>query len=44
MTNLSIELILLTLVLINFGAILTSNIHTQSQKKFKLGDYFVVKK
>ena len=42
MTNLAIELIPLTVVLVNFGAILTANIYSQSAKKFNVRDYFEV--
>ena len=35
MTNLAIELLLLILVLVNFGAILTANIYSQSLKEIK---------
>ncbi len=42
MTNLAIELLLLIVVLVNFGAILTAKIYSQSVKKFNIRDYFVV--
>ena len=42
MTNLAIELLLLIVVLVNFGAILTPKIYSQSVKKFNVRDYFVV--
>ena len=35
MTNLAIELILLIVVLVNFGAILTAKIYLQSVKEFQ---------
>jgi len=35
MTNLAIELLVLTVVLVNFGAILTANIYSQSVNEFK---------
>jgi len=35
MTNLAIELLLLTIVLVNFGAILTAKIYSQSLKEIK---------
>jgi len=35
MTNLAIELLLLILVLMNFGAILTANIYSQSLKEIQ---------
>ncbi len=35
MTNLAIELILLSLVLVNFGAILTAKIYSQSVKEIQ---------
>ena len=40
MTNLSIELLILTVVLVNFGAILTANIYSKSVKEFKLNKLF----
>ena len=42
MTNLAIELLLLTLVLINFGAILTANIYSKSLKEHKRNRLFAV--
>jgi len=36
MTNLAIELLLLVVVLVNFGAILTAKIYSQSVKEMKL--------
>ena len=35
MTNIAIELILLIVVLVNFGAILTANIYSQSLKEIE---------
>jgi len=35
MTNLAIELLLLILVLVNFGAILTANIYSKSLKEIQ---------
>ena len=35
MTNLAIELLLLILVLVNFGAIITANIYSQSLKEIQ---------
>jgi len=35
MTNLAIELLALTVVLINFGAILTANIYSKSVKEIQ---------
>ena len=35
MTNLAIELLLLTVVLVNFGAILTAKIYSQSVKEIQ---------
>ena len=35
MTNLAIELLLLTVVLVNFGAILTANIYSQSVRDIR---------
>jgi len=40
MTNLAIELLLLIVVLVNFGAILTANIYSQSVKKIQLKRLF----
>jgi hypothetical protein len=40
MTNLAKELLVLTVVLINFGAILTANIYSKSLEEHKLIDYF----
>jgi len=44
MTNLAIELLLLIVVLVNFGAIFTTKIYSQSVKEiqFNVRDYFVV--
>ena len=42
MTNLAIELLLLIVVLVNFGAILTAKIYSQTVKEMHLRDYFVV--
>ena len=42
MTNLAIELLLLTVVLVNFGAILTANIYSKSVKELNAINYFVV--
>ena len=42
MTNLAIELILLIVVLVNFGAILTSKIYSQSVKEIQRKRLFVV--
>ena len=35
MTNLVIDLLVFTVVLVNFGAILTANIYSESIEKFK---------
>ena len=35
MTNLAIELLLLIIILVNFGAILTAKIHLQSVKEIQ---------
>ena len=35
MTNLAVELLLLTVVLVNFGAILTANIYSQSVREIQ---------
>ena len=35
MTNLTVELLLFTIVLVNFGAILTANIYSQSVKEIQ---------
>ena len=35
MTNLAIELLLLILVLVNFGAILTANVYSQSLREIQ---------
>ena len=43
MTNLAIELLVLTVVLVNFGAILTANIYSKSVKEFKLNRLFCSK-
>ncbi len=43
MNNLAIELMLLTAVLVNFGAILTSNIYSKSVKEFKRNRLFCSK-
>jgi len=43
MTNLDIELLLLTVVLVNFGAILTANIYTKSVKEFNRNRSFCSK-
>ena len=42
MTNLAIELLLLIIILVNFGAILTANIYSKSVKELIAIDYFVV--
>ena len=42
MTNLAIELLLLIVVLVNFGAILIAKIYSQTVNKFNVRDYFVV--
>jgi len=43
MTNLAIELLVLTVVLVNFGAILTANIYSKSVKEFKRNRLFCSK-
>ena len=43
MTNLAIELLVLTVVLINFGAILTANIYSKSLEKHKRNRLFCSK-
>jgi len=43
MTNLAIELLILTVVLVNFGAILTANIYSESIEKFKRNRLFCTK-
>ena len=43
MTNLAMELLLLILVLVNFGAILTTNIYSKSVKKFNRNRLFCSK-
>ena len=40
MTNLAIELLVLTVVLVNFGAILTANIYSRSVEEFKRNRLF----
>ena len=40
MTNLSIELLVLIIVLVNFGAILTTKIYSQSVKEIQLKRLF----
>ena len=40
MTNLATELLVLTLILINFGAILTANIYSKSLEEHKLNRLF----
>ena len=40
MTNLAIDLILLIIVLVNFGAILTAKIYSQSVKEIQLKRLF----
>ncbi len=40
MTNLAIELLVLTVVLVNFGAILTVNIYSKSIQEFKRNRLF----
>jgi len=40
MTNLAIELLLLIIVLVNFGAILTAKIYSQSVNKIQLKRLF----
>ena len=42
MTNLAIELLLLIVVLINFGATLTAKFIHNQQNKFNVRDYFVL--
>ena len=42
MTKLAIELLVLTVVLVNFGAILTANIYSKSVKELNAIDYFAV--
>jgi len=42
MTNLAIELLLLIIVLVNFGTILTAKIYSQSVKEIQLKRLFVV--
>ena len=41
MTKFPIELLLLSVVLINFGAIVIANIYSELVKKFNERDYFV---
>jgi len=43
MTKIGIELLLLTLVLANFGAILTANIYSRSLEEFKHNRLFCTK-
>jgi len=43
MTNLAIELLLLIIVLVNFGAILTAKIYSQSEKEIQLKRLFCIK-
>ena len=43
MTNLAIELLILTIVLVNFGALLTANIYLKSVKEFKRNRLFCSK-
>ena len=43
MTNLGIELLVLTVFLINFGAILTANIYSKSLKEHKRNRFFCTK-
>jgi len=43
MTNLAIELLVLTVVLVNFGAILTANIYSKSVKEFRRNRLFCSK-
>ena len=43
MTNLAIELLVLTVVLVNFGAILTANIYSRSVEQFKRNRLFCSK-
>ena len=40
MTNLAIELLFLTVVLVNFGAIVTANIYLQSVKEIQRNQLF----
>ena len=40
MTNLAIELLVLTVVLVNFGAILTANIYSKSLENHKRNRLF----
>ena len=40
MTNLAIELLLLIVVFVNFGAILTAKIYSQSEKEIQLKRLF----
>ena len=42
MINFAIELLLLIEVLVNFGAILTPEIYSQSVKEIQLKDYFLL--
>ncbi len=42
MTNLTIELLLFTVFLVNFGAILTANIYSESVEKFKRNRLFLI--
>ena len=42
MANLAIELLLLIIVLVNFGTILTAKFIHNQEKKFNVKDYFVV--
>ena len=41
MSNLAIEILFLTVVLVNFGAILTANIYDSSKRALQEGNYFV---
>ena len=43
MTNLAIELLVLTVVLVNFGVILSANIYSKSVKEFKRNRLFCSK-
>ena len=43
MTNIGIELLVLTLVLLNVGAILTANIYSRSLEEFKRTRLFCTK-
>ena len=43
MTNIGIELLVLTLVLLNVGAILTANIYSRSLEEFKQNILFCTK-